>query len=917
MKGYWLAFIACLFISGCATTSVTELKSDPRWVSGQLDNGFRYHIYPDREKEVSIRFIVHAGSFQETQNQKGYAHFVEHMAFNGSEHFSQNDVISLFEDAGLSFGADINAYTSYSETVYKLDLPDNSQLNNALVWMRDIGDGIELSSKEVEKEKEVILGEFRYSRLEDKPISAQFYEHMTAGTVYENSDPIGNKESVLSASSTQLAEFYHQWYQPQLTEIVISGDVTLEDAITLITKHFESWKKGSSVVSTMPLEPLNQNDFIAKVASGEPPSIALVTDRGDFRVNTREQQHQLWLDEIAHSIIQQRLGGVYLDAAMPVQWIYSTDYYVSDQRYFISSVSFPASYRTQSQTLFLDTLASLRDHGVSHGELDNLLQPYHYQLDNLDANLENLTPYDHVENRVNGVVSQQISQSSLDYKASLTSFLAATDLKVVNDHIDELLSSSYQFAIGVDAVESLSQIELSIPELKSVYAKSGSEPLINNVSAAFPVPMTSGMILSETKLFEEVDLTRWTLDNGLNVLYLRKTDAGDDVVFSLASQGGIAALPSELIPAANIAIPAVTRSGLGKFTGSQLDAHLRNEDIELYPFINFTHHGLEGITDKEGLAETFAVITAIMAEINVDEGQLKAVKQEFEQNRDAYISTSLGQFTKAINRNTYSSTNRHQLLDGEGVNLVTSEQIKRVHQLLFQQNRNYQLVIVADLKPSELKPLLRQYLANIRLGAAKKTNYAVTYKSDSVPSITMAVNTEQSSHYISQFIAAQGLEDHSTKSIFIQDMLQRIVSKRLMHYVREELSLDYAPYALMVNADSEFKPHWVMGAQVDPKNAQLIESAIDKVIKDLLRGVTENEVNAAAKQLVVDLEPLKNNSTQQAWLLNRYTIHNYGIEALFGISETANSVNAEDINRLIKYSFGKNSHQFKYLSTPI
>lgn len=917
MKTYWLAFVACLFIAGCATTSVTELKPDPRWVSGQLDNGFRYHIYPDREKEVSIRFIVHAGSFQETLNQKGYAHFVEHMAFNGSEHFSQNDVISLFENAGLSFGADINAYTSYEETVYKLDLPNNSELNNALTWMRDVADGIELSSTEVEKEKEVILGEFRHSRLEDKPISAQFYEHVTEGTIYESNDPIGNKESVLSASSARLSEFYNQWYQPQLAEIVISGDITLEDATKLISEHFESWKKGSSTVILKPLEVLNQSNFTGKVASGEPPSIAVVIDRGDFRINTREEQHQLWLDEIAHSIIQQRLGGVYLDAAMPIQWIYSTDYYVSDQRYFISSVSFPANYRTQSQQLFLETLASLRDHGTSHSELDNLLQPYHYQLDNLDANLNNLTPYDHVENRVNAIVSQQVSQSSLDYKASLKVFLAATDLNVINDHIDELLSSSYQFAIGVGSVESITQIESSIPELKSIYAKSGSEPLINNVSATFPVPMTSGTILSETQLSEELDLTRWSLDNGINVLYLRKPDVADEVVFSLASQGGIAALPSELIPAANIAVPAVTRSGIGKFTGSQLDSHLRNRGIELYPFINYTHHGIEGITDKEGLAETFAVLATIMSEVNVDEEQLKAVKQEFEQNRGAYISTSLGQFTKVINRNTFPSTSRHQLLDGDGVNAVTSEQIKHVHHLLFQQKRNYQLVVVADLKPSELKPLLRQYVASMKLGSANKTDYSLTYKSGSVPRMTMAINTEQNSHYIVQFIAEQGVVNKSAKSIFMEDMLQRIISKRVMYYVREELSLDYAPYAVMVNADSEFKPHWIIGAQIDPKNAELIESAVDKVIQDLLQGVTGSEVNAAAKQLIVDLETLKDDSVQQAWFLNRYTIHNYGIEALFDISKTANSVNTYDINRLIKSSFGKDSRQFKYLATPI
>ena len=116
MKTYYLAAAVCLTLVGCSSTSnITEtlIQPDPAWTSGQLENGLTYHVYPDHEESVSVRLVVHAGSFQETDQQEGYAHFLEHMAFNGSKNFSQNDVIRLFEDAGSSFGADINAYTSY------------------------------------------------------------------------------------------------------------------------------------------------------------------------------------------------------------------------------------------------------------------------------------------------------------------------------------------------------------------------------------------------------------------------------------------------------------------------------------------------------------------------------------------------------------------------------------------------------------------------------------------------------------------------------------------------------------------------------------------------------------------------------------------------------------------------------------
>ena len=237
MKTYYLATAICLSVVGCSSTSnITEqlIQPDPAWTSGQLENGLTYHIYPDHEASVSVRLVVHAGSIQETPQQEGYARFVEHMAFNGSKNFSQNDVIRLFEDAGSSFGADLNAYTSYEETEYELDLPDNLQLESALIWMRDIGDGLDLASSEVEKEKGVILGEFRMARLDDKSFGEIFYDHFIEGGPYDSHDSLGTKASVVDATSQGLGDFYQTWYQPQIAELVISGDVDLKTVIPLI-----------------------------------------------------------------------------------------------------------------------------------------------------------------------------------------------------------------------------------------------------------------------------------------------------------------------------------------------------------------------------------------------------------------------------------------------------------------------------------------------------------------------------------------------------------------------------------------------------------------------------------------------------------------------------------------------------------
>ena len=396
MKNYCLVVALSVTLIGCSSISTeNRIQSDPAWASGQLENGLTYHVYRDIEEPVSVRLVVHAGSFQETEQQEGYAHFVEHMAFNGSENFSQNDVIRLFEDAGVSFGADLNAYTSYQETVYQLDLPDNTKLTQALTWMRDIGDGLDIADVEVEKEKGVILGEFRHARLEDKQLADRFYDYFIEGGQYESQDALGTKASVMEADQQGLRSFYQTWYQPQLVELVVAGDINKEDAVALIKEKFSDWQRGQTPrPEKQRIISFNENDYVEYVKGGESPSITLMFNRGPEVVYTHEQQHQRWLDDLSQRLIQQRLGSVFNDAALPTQWLLSERYSMEYQRYSLASVAFPVGSREVSQQQFISTLASLRDYGVSEDEIVSEKQYYVDELLNIERKWGAMTGLD-------------------------------------------------------------------------------------------------------------------------------------------------------------------------------------------------------------------------------------------------------------------------------------------------------------------------------------------------------------------------------------------------------------------------------------------------------------------------------------------------------------------------------------------
>ncbi|WP_135442268.1 M16 family metallopeptidase [Vibrio tasmaniensis] len=918
MKAYYLVVVLSSTLLGCSSTpqQQTLLKSDPYWVKGELDNGLTYHVYPDQEQPVSVRLLVHAGSLQESEQQKGYAHFVEHMAFNGSKNFSGNEVVELFEQSGASFGADLNAYTSYQETLYKLDLPDNKNLDKALAWFRDIGDGLLLSEAEIEKEKGVILGEFRYTRVEDKPLSFKFYGHLVEGTTYQSNDPIGNKESVSKANVQELKNYYQTWYQPQLTEVIVSGDITLAEVIPLIEDTFSDWQRGTTPfpVKNTSVD-YNTQDFVAYGSGVEPPSIGIVIDRGERVIQSHDQQHQLWLDDIAQQLIQQRLNSDFVDAALPVQWAASTPYLLEYQRYSITTVGFPVNSREQSQQQFVSTLASLRDYGVSEYELASVLQQYQANLDDIQLNWDQMDAVAHADGKSTALVINQPVQSQLDYKSSLKTFLANTDLEAVNDNLDDLLSSPYILGLGLSSKEDMLVMDNELKDVRKSYKKTGNKPLLVTASSAFSVPESQGDIVKQIQVSEDPNLQQWTLSNGIEVWYLRNPEVGNNVGVYYASEGGKAALDSSLFPASEVAISASIRSGVGKFSGSELNTHLKRKDIQIYSFINFTHHGLEISTKKKTLAEGLAALYTIVTAPKIDSDQLEAVKSEFAQDRTAYLETPVGQFMKMVNHNSYQDSSRHIMLESEDIEAVTSQDILDVQHQLFQKLRDNTLVIVADIKPSEIKPLVRQYVASLPLEAVVSPDYQVAYSTDSKERIDISINNEDSSQYLLRIISQQAREK-TAKDVFMDDMLQRVLSSRLTAYVREELGLDYAPFVYSVSQDSEPSYDWLVGSLAAPENSDKIEQAIDKVIAEAVKGISEDETRTAAKQLVADLTPLQYKPTQQAWFISRYLIHDYGVEALFDLQGTTDSISSKDMTEYAKEIFGDNSYQLKNLLRP-
>jgi zinc protease len=238
----WLLLLST---SICAqTNSADPLPVDPKVKIGKLPNGLTYYIRQNKkpEQKVELRLVVNAGSILEENDQQGLAHMAEHMAFNGTTHFKKNEIVSFLQDIGVGFGNDLNAYTSFDETVYMLPIPTDKQgnLEKGFQVLEDWAHNVTYLNEDIEGERPIILEESRLGKGANDRMFRRIYPKLFEGSKYAERLPIGLDSIIKTFNPERLRSFYKEWYRPNLMAVIVVGDVEPAKAEEMITKHFSS-----------------------------------------------------------------------------------------------------------------------------------------------------------------------------------------------------------------------------------------------------------------------------------------------------------------------------------------------------------------------------------------------------------------------------------------------------------------------------------------------------------------------------------------------------------------------------------------------------------------------------------------------------------------------------------------------------
>jgi zinc protease len=533
-----------------ATAAAQPMPVDPAITMGRLPNAMRYYVRanPRPEKRAELRLVVRAGSILEDDDQQGLAHFVEHMAFNGTKQFPKQDIIAFIESLGMRFGADLNAYTSFDETVYMLQVPTDKPgtLDRAMSILEDWARNITFDPVEVEKERGVVMEEWRLRRGAGARMTDKLFPVLLQGSRYADRLPIGKTEVIQNAKTEQLKRFYQDWYRPDLMAVVAVGDFDPASMETLVKNHFGSLPP-SAAPRPRPVYdvPDHASAIYAVVTDKEMTSTSVEIDT---LMRSREQgsvevYRQKTIDRLFSSMLNARLAEVAQRPDAPFMMA------------FVGRGSFLA--RTKDQ---VSLSAMVKEDGIERG-IDALLA----EAERVSRFGFTATELDRQKTAVLRSYEQMVAQKTSRESASraaeyIRNFLMGETLPgadneyalhqrflptVTLDEVNKLAKDWFAETNRRVVVTAPDKPGLVIPDqtrLATVIASASKKevtPYVDTVATAVlldRVPSPGAVVKTSTN--DAMNITEWELANGARVVLKPTPFKEEEILFRAWSPGG-------------------------------------------------------------------------------------------------------------------------------------------------------------------------------------------------------------------------------------------------------------------------------------------------------------------------------------------------------------------------------------------
>ncbi len=701
-----------------------QIPIDQRVIHGKLDNGMSYYVRANKkpEQRASLRLVVNAGSILEDENQQGLAHFVEHMGFNGTKNFKKHELIDYLESIGMKFGPEVNAYTSFDETVYMIEVPTDSAevVEKGIQILKDWAHNVSFEDDEIDKERGVIVEEWRlgrgaFARIRDKQFPILFENSQYAVRL-----PIGKKDIIENFKHNVLRKFYHDWYRPDLMAVVAVGDFDTKWMEKIIKEQFSQipQPKNEMERKTFPV-PDNKNTLYAIATDPEMPytSISVYYKLPVKEEKTLKDYRESLVDNLYNSMMNQRLNEIAQKPNPPFIMARSGKgrFVRSKEVYYLGGMVKNGGSAKGLEAMLTEA-ERVKQFGFTQTEFDrekeNMIRNYEKAFNERDKTESSGLIREYVSNYLTG---EPIPGIEYEY-SMVKQLLPGISLNEVNSLAAHYITGENR-VIMVGAPE---KKDVEVPkesELNEVIKKVENEKLTAYEDKTSNLPLVEKIpegskVISETEN-TDMNFTEWKLANGVKVI-LKPTDfKNDEVLFRAFSPGGNSLVPdNEYIPSVT-ASELVQLSGVGKFDLITLQKMLSGKIVRVNPFVGELSEGLEGSASPKDIETMFQLIYMYFTSPRIDSSAYQVYQSRVKNilvNRNLSPETA---FQDTITVTLAQHNLRRKPWTADMVNDMNLKESFDIYKNRFADASDFTFVFVGNFGKEKIKPLVETYLGGL------------------------------------------------------------------------------------------------------------------------------------------------------------------------------------------------------------
>lgn len=720
--------ILCLGMFGLSALHAQEENAvpvDDAVVMGQLDNGMKYYIRHNEEPQnrASFYFAQNVGSVLEKESQRGLAHFLEHMAFNGLDHFEGKGMLEYLEKNGIRFGSEINAFTSFDETVYNISsvpVEREQLLDSVLLVLKDWSNGLTLNDKDIDEERGVINEEWRTRNTPGLRAAMKVWEEGTLkGSKYAERFPIGLMSVVNNFEYDELRDYYKRWYRPDQQAVIVVGDIDVK----------EMEEKIKSLFATIPLrEGLPERENFSVPLPGEfnyvtvtdpelgAAGMQFISKREADAFEGKEKLNNDMVGSIVRWIYNNRMSELLQDVNAPALSVgFRYQNFVRSLDMFSISVNPRDGKMTEAMEFALKEMKRLAQHGATPGELERNKAAFATNIINEEKNKHKISN----DRYASELYSHYFKGGPLTDITWYKNYALEKLETITNEDIIEWLDAHFELENTVISVtgngkEDYPEEEVfkkMLEDLKTLDTELYKEtyvdkPLVEEALEAATVV--------DKKQLESLDARVYTLENGVRFVIYPVDYEKDRIAMTAYSPGGLSQLDKELLPAGQLATYVGSQSGLGGFNMNDLEKKLQGKRANASAGLSANSEAVNGSSNREDLELMFQQVYLFFEAPRFEENALSLTKDRIRKNLERREGNKQFVFQDSLQLATNNYHERVFFFNDEVLDGIDLESVKQVYTDRFSNIADFTFFFVGDIDEDQLVNYASRYLGSVK-----------------------------------------------------------------------------------------------------------------------------------------------------------------------------------------------------------